>query len=93
MQVLVKGSQTFVTENNCVTVRWGGEQLEVKDQAVELSNSIRLNKVMTLSSVWGNLKNTMRDKWLKSTYRLYLMFGDGMVGKTCEVSEDTYTSN
>ncbi len=25
VKVLVKGSQAFVTENNCVTVRWGGE--------------------------------------------------------------------
>jgi hypothetical protein len=30
-----------VTERNCVTARWGGEQREVKNQSVELTNAIR----------------------------------------------------
>ena len=33
--------QGSVTESNCLIVRWGGEQLEVKDQSVAKANSFR----------------------------------------------------
>lgn len=34
MKVRVGASHDSVIESNCVTVRWGGEQLEMNDQSV-----------------------------------------------------------
>lgn len=34
VKVLVGVSHNVVVESNCVTVRWGGEQLETKGQSV-----------------------------------------------------------
>ena len=34
MQVRVGGSHVSVAESNCVTARWGGEQLEANDRSV-----------------------------------------------------------
>jgi len=34
MKVLTSENYSAITNSNCVTVKWGGKQLEVKDQAV-----------------------------------------------------------
>ena len=34
VKVHISRSYKAITKSNCVIVRWGGEQLEVKDQAV-----------------------------------------------------------
>jgi hypothetical protein len=41
VQVLVGVIWYPVTNGNCVTARWGGEQPEVNDQSVTQVNSIR----------------------------------------------------
>ena len=93
----------LVTEGNCVTVRWGGKQLEVNCQSVTSVNSIRPSVVASLPSIGeaqmtllsrhgdGNDVNRSRGKPCASNHTIAKgrqgVVGDGMVGRFNNVKQ------
>jgi len=94
---------SLVTESNCVTVRWGGEQLEVNCQSVTIVNSIRPSVVASLPSS-GEAQVTLlsrhsdeigesrfRGKPCASNHTIAKgrqgVVGDGMVGRFSNVKQ------
>lgn len=103
VEVHVGVNQSLVVEGNCVTVRWGGEQLEVNCQSVTLVNSIRPSVVASLPSSGeaqmtllsrlrdGSGANRSRGKPCASKHTIAQgrqgVVGDGMAGRFNSVKQ------
>ena len=88
MQVRVGGSHDSVIKSNCVTVRWGGEQLAMNDQSVgdEPDSAGCCGEPACVGrslKITGHVAMAENDGWA------HQVVGDGMTGSLCEINRET----